>query len=70
MKLLKAKYILSVFFILVFTLTSMQAAGSQITFPDDVDDEGPTAPIDGFIAIGVAAGAYLGYKKHKRHNAS
>lgn len=41
-------------------------ASAQITFPDDVNDEGPAAPIDGFIVIGLAAGAYLGFRKRNQ----
>ena len=43
-----------------------QLASAQISFPDNVDDEGPAAPIDGFIILGLAAGAYLGFKKRDR----
>lgn len=38
-------------------------AQAQISFPDDVNDEAPAAPIDGFIAIGLAAGAIFGLRK-------
>lgn len=65
MKLIKARYILTLIFTLILTTTSVYATGSQITFPDDVDDEAPQAPIDGFVVLGIAAGAYLGFKKHK-----
>ena len=65
MKFNKTKYILGIFFILVMATTSVYASVNQISFPDDVDDEGPQAPIDGFIVIGIAAGAYLGVKKYK-----
>jgi hypothetical protein len=67
MKLIKKQYILGLIFILTMATTSVYAAGSQITFPDDVDDEGPQAPIDGFVVLGIAAGAYLGFKKHKEN---
>ncbi|WP_298326137.1 PID-CTERM protein-sorting domain-containing protein [uncultured Dokdonia sp.] len=53
------KHILTTLLFLVMSV-GVQA---QITFPDDVDDEAPAAPIDGFIVIGLAAGAYLGLKK-------
>ncbi|AEE18314.1 hypothetical protein JM84_1353 [Dokdonia sp. Hel_I_63] len=46
--------------LLLFITVGVQA---QITFANDVNDEAPAAPIDGFIAIGLAAGAYLGLKK-------
>jgi hypothetical protein len=67
MKLIKKQYILGLIFILTMATTSVYAAGSQITFPDDVDDEGPQVPIDGFVVLGIAAGAYLGFKKHKEN---
>lgn len=38
---------------------------AQISFDDDVDDEVPGAPIDGLIALGIAAGALYGIKKLK-----
>lgn len=47
------------FLFLLFT----QMAVAQITFPDDVDDEGPAAPIDGLVVVAIAAGAYLGIRK-------
>lgn len=31
---------------------------------DDVDDETPQAPIDGFLTIGLIAGAAIGFRKH------
>lgn len=62
------KYILGLFLTLLMVTTSVYASASQITFPDDVDDEAPQAPIDGFVVFGIAAGAYLGYKKHKNKN--
>lgn len=50
------------FLFLLFT----QMAMAQITFPDDVDDEGPAAPIDGLIGAVMAAGMYMGAKKSFR----
>ncbi|MBA3986262.1 MAG: hypothetical protein H0X63_06775, partial [Flavobacteriales bacterium] len=41
----------------------LQTAQAQISFDNDVDDEVPAAPIDGFIGLGIAAGAYYGIKK-------
>ena len=52
------------FLFLLFT----QMAMAQISFPDDVDDEGPAAPIDGFVVIGIAAGAYFGIRKKRKSN--
>lgn len=65
MKLKKSTYILGLLFILLMT-TPIYAATSQITFPDDVDDQGPQAPIDGFVVVGIAAGAILGLRKNKK----
>lgn len=31
---------------------------------DDIDDETPPAPIDGFLTIGLIAGAAIGFRKH------
>lgn len=31
---------------------------------DDIDDETPQAPIDGFLTIGLIAGAAIGFRKH------
>jgi hypothetical protein len=52
-------------FALGFWALSIQPANAQIGFDDDVDDEVPGAPIDGFIGLGLAAGAYFGYRKLK-----
>ncbi len=52
-------------FTLCFMALSLQTAEAQIAFDDDVDDEVPAAPIDGFIGLGIAAGAYYGIKKIK-----
>ena len=40
-----------------------QSAQAQISFPDNVNDEAPAAPINGLIALGLVAGAALGLKK-------
>ncbi|WP_035334212.1 hypothetical protein [Dokdonia sp. PRO95] len=53
------KYILTTLFFLFISA----GAQAQIIFANDVNDEAPAAPIDGFIAIGIAAGAYIGFKK-------
>ena len=50
--------------ILMLCLTS-QAIFAQEGFEDDVDDE-VAAPIDGFLAIGLIAGAAYGIKKLKK----
>ena len=51
------------FLVLMLCILSITTANAQITFPDDVDDEAPAAPIDGFIGLGVAAGIYFGVRK-------
>ncbi|WP_405226273.1 hypothetical protein [Dokdonia sp. Asnod1-B02] len=53
------KYIFTML-LLLFMSAGVQA---QISFANDVNDEAPAAPIDGFIVIGLAAGAYIGLKK-------
>lgn len=51
-------------FLVVFICTlSMATANAQIVFPDDVNDETPAAPIDGFVGLGIAAGIYFGIRK-------
>ena len=50
-------------FALCFWALSIQPTNAQISFDDDVDDQTPAAPIDGFIGLGLAAGAYYGYRK-------
>ena len=41
---------------------------AQIDLPGDGGEEGPvdSAPIDGFIGIGLAIGAYFGIRKIKK----
>jgi len=62
---MKNKYSIKYLCFLVFLVStlSITTANAQITFPDDVDDETPTAPIDGFVGIGIAAGIYFGARK-------
>jgi hypothetical protein len=50
---------------LFFCALATQPAQAQISFDDDVDDETPGAPIDGFIGLGIAAGAWYGIRKLK-----
>ncbi len=57
-------YIRTAIFVIA-TFLSVQNAQAQIIFPDDVDDEAPAAPIDGFILAGLLAGAYFGLTKKK-----
>lgn len=51
---------------LCFLALGIETAQAQIDFPDDTDDEIPTAPIDGFIGLGLVAGAYYGIQKLKK----
>ncbi len=50
-------------FLGAFIVLGTAQVSAQITFPDDVDDETPAAPIDGFIGVGLLAGAYFGLRK-------
>ncbi|TQD34337.1 PID-CTERM protein-sorting domain-containing protein [Haloflavibacter putidus] len=52
--------------LVVFGLLFISNAYAQIGFPDDVDDENPTVPIDGLLVAGLVAGTALGYKKLRR----
>ncbi len=53
--------------LLAFSLFTALPAQAQIQFPDDdVDDETPTAPIDGFLGLGILAGVYYGIRKLKK----
>ncbi|GGG08495.1 hypothetical protein GCM10011344_06330 [Dokdonia pacifica] len=51
------------FLVLLVSALSITTANAQIVFPDDVDDETPAAPIDGFVGLGIAAGIYFGVRK-------
>ena len=51
------------FLVFLVSILSITTANAQITFPDDVDDETPAAPIDGFVGLGIAAGIYFGVRK-------
>jgi hypothetical protein len=62
---MKNKYSIKYLYFLVFLIStlSITTANAQIIFPDDVDDETPAAPIDGFVGLGIAAGIYFGTRK-------
>ncbi|MEP0266650.1 hypothetical protein [Dokdonia sp.] len=51
------------FLVCIISTLSIATTQAQIIFPDDVNDESPAAPIDGFIGLGIAAGAYFGIRK-------
>ena len=68
MKLKNSHYItllIIVALLLVGTTSYGQGLG-DIGFPDDVDDSGTAAPINGLIALGLAVGGYLGIKKVRK----
>lgn len=53
-------------FIISFFLLSITAIAQPPIFTEIVDDETvPTAPIDGFLFMGLIAGVGIGYKKLK-----
>lgn len=53
--------------VLVIAMFTSSAIYAQFPgFNDDVYDETPAAPIDGFIAIGFIAGGALAYRKLKK----
>ena len=66
---MKIKYNIKSLFVFVFLIStlSVTAANPQIIFPDNVDDETPAAPIDGFIGLGIVTGIYFGVRKKKLH---
>ena len=51
-------------FSLLFLLLSIPAIAQPPGFEEDVDD-GTPAPITGLLPLGIAVGAYLGFKKLK-----
>lgn len=55
------------FLVFLISTLSITTANAQIIFPDNVDDETPAAPIDGFVGIGIAAGIYFGVRKRTKH---
>ncbi len=68
MKTKNTLYTLCLFLMLTIGFSSLAAtSNNQITFPDDVDDEAPVAPIDGFVVVGIAVGAILGSRKHPKN---
>lgn len=48
---------------LMFAFGTLQNLNAQPGFGSGVDDETQPAPIDGFIGIALAVGAYFGSKK-------
>ena len=59
---LRKKLLLTSFFLVLSTTFAM----AQDSFDEDVDDEVVQAPIDGFITVGLIAGAFLGIRKLKK----
>ncbi|MDR6301755.1 PID-CTERM protein-sorting domain-containing protein [Mesonia maritima] len=53
------------FYLIAICLLVGLTASAQITLPggDNVDDETPAAPIDGFVGIALLAGTVFGIKK-------
>lgn len=51
--------------LLISLIFIVATSDAQIVFEDDVEDV-PAAPIDGFIAIGIAAGTYLAFRNKKK----
>ena len=57
------KYLGVLVFLLFMSVSTTQAQPGFPEFNDDVDDEAPDAPVDGFIGIAFAFGAYFGAQK-------
>lgn len=60
----KFPVIKTLFILMVFALP-VQLFAQPEGFDEDVDDETPQTFIDGFIGIGIAAGAAYGFSKLK-----
>ena len=60
------KKIITITFLFAFLLVSTSIL-AQPGFPEFVDDEGsaPAAPITGLLPLGLALGAYFGFRKLK-----
>ena len=54
----------SLFFLLLLSAPTF-AQDLPPVFDDSVNDETPPAPITGLLPLGLAVGAYLGFKKLK-----
>ncbi len=67
---MKNKYNIKRLCFLVFLIStlSITTTNAQIIFPDDVNDETPAVPIDGFVGLGIAAGIYFGARKRSARN--
>ena len=66
MKLKNSHYkVILILVLLLLVSTSGYAQLGDIDFDPGVDDETP-APINGLIALGLAAGAYLGIRQTKK----
>ncbi|NMH26778.1 hypothetical protein [Flavobacterium silvaticum] len=51
--------------VIAFFALPVQAAFAQDEFDEDVDDETPQTFIDGFVVVGLAAGAVYGLTRVK-----
>jgi len=61
----KSLYIYTFILFLILAFQPIETAAQIPSFDDDVDDETPAAPIDGFILISLGIGACYGFKKKR-----
>jgi len=59
------KSFLIAFALVGLSLLPMTVQAQLPGFMDDVDDETPAAPIDGFISLAILMGGIIGYRKLK-----
>lgn len=63
MKIINNLTIKSLLLLVCCVLFTIEVEASQIIFVDDVNDEAPELPIDGFAGIALATGAFIGLRK-------